>query len=637
MTDALVADQLATDGLAGESNTLDRAAPSSPRQAGTYATHSRTPARSGELTVEHLLYGVIVLAAVGVRFVGLGAEPLSPAESATSWGAWLAANQVTVAGAPAPTSALFYGLQALTFWLFGSGDVLARMLPALAGVATVLLPWFWRAWLGRHAALALAALFAIDPWLTAWSRRADPFALTTFLALLTLTALWQWNFTAAPETARRWERCVAVTLAWLLASGPWGWGMAPVLLLFALVYLWPRPVRTLHRSTALWFGVALALALTGFALRPEAITALSGGLTAWIAEIGGSATSNPLGWPFLRLLIDQPLLAALGPLGLAVLWLAPTSTGRDGRRLALFLTGWLAWGLLLWLLPGRPPAALSLMGLPLAMAAATLIARVTARPVDDLTGLERFTLLTVQTALVVAGAFWLAALVENVAFNNQVWLTATVIVGLMAAVWVMFGVWAGWAATARVALVFYTLLLAALTVRSGWQLNHVAELMRPNGFWPAVTSPDTHLLVTDVERLSSLRRGDPNQIDMQIVYDISPDPVIGWHLREMRNLRHVRAVDATSFAAEGQALPLIVAPTLRNDALALPDAYIGSAYDTLIAWQPAMLPQRGANDESQSDAEQRWAEVWRPRLQWLLYRKINEPPVVQSVTLWAPR
>ncbi len=103
------------------------------------------------MTVEHLLYGVIVLAAVGVRFVGLGAEPLSPAESATSWGAWLAANQVTVAGAPAPTSALFYGLQALTFWLFGSGDVLARMLPALAergdgGVALVLARW-----LGRHA------------------------------------------------------------------------------------------------------------------------------------------------------------------------------------------------------------------------------------------------------------------------------------------------------------------------------------------------------------------------------------------------------------------------------------------------------------------------------------------------------
>ena len=61
-------------------------------------------------------------------------------------------------------------------------------------------------------------------------------------------------------------------------------------------------------------------------------------------------------------------------------------------------------------------------------------------------------------------------------------------VSLMAAVWVMFGVWAGWAATARVALVFYTLLLAALTVRSGWQLAQewAADGVRINTVLPGL-------------------------------------------------------------------------------------------------------------------------------------------------------
>ena len=51
--------------------------------------------------MEHLLYAAILLAAVAVRVVGLGAEPLSPSESAAAWSAWLAANAATVAGAPA--------------------------------------------------------------------------------------------------------------------------------------------------------------------------------------------------------------------------------------------------------------------------------------------------------------------------------------------------------------------------------------------------------------------------------------------------------------------------------------------------------------------------------------------------------
>ena len=59
--------------------------------------------------------------------------------------------------------------------------------------AVVLLPWFWRTWLGRVPALTLALLFAVDPWLVAFSRTADGASLTIFLALLTMTALWQWH------------------------------------------------------------------------------------------------------------------------------------------------------------------------------------------------------------------------------------------------------------------------------------------------------------------------------------------------------------------------------------------------------------------------------------------------------------
>jgi hypothetical protein len=285
-------------------------------------------------------------------------------------------------------------------------------------------------------------------------------------------------------------------------------------------------------------------------------------------------------------------------------------------------------------------AALPLAGVPLTIAAATLLGRAVAAPWGDLTRLELVTLLVVQSVLVVAALFWLAALVDNVVLNNQLWLTSSLLVALMVGVWVVFGVWAGWRGTGRVALLFYAVVLGLMTVRSSWLLNHTVALMQPNGFWPAVTSPDVRNLVQDVERLSSIRRGDPNQIDMQVVYDVSPDPVLGWQLRAMRNLQHVGAASVESAqgdpmpGAAALVLPLVVAPTPRNDTLALPDPYIGARYATVLRWQPAMLPPAS---NSEADAQLQWTTFWRPRLQWLLYRKVSTPPAGETVTLWAPR
>jgi hypothetical protein len=186
-------------------------------------------------------------------------------------------------------------------------------------------------------------------------------------------------------------------------------------------------------------------------------------------------------------------------------------------------------------------------------------------------------------------------------------------------------------------LVFYAVVLAALTVRSGWQLNHTAELMQPDGFWPVHTHAEMRLLVQDVERLSSIRRGDPHEIEVQLIYNLRPHPALGWSLRHMRNLHHVRTLDATVFdiVAGAQRMPLVIAPTSRNDSLPLPDPYIGSRYDVEYTWRLSMLPapQQGVI----TDASAEWRQVQRPRLRWLLYRKVDQPPPTETVTLWAPR
>ncbi|MCS6825033.1 MAG: hypothetical protein NZ553_00315, partial [Caldilinea sp.] len=483
-------------------------------------------------------------------------------------------------------------------------------------------------------------------------------------------ALWRRSHAVDARQALRWERTAAMAAALFLTSGPLMWGMLPVLAFFILIYGVDRsgtreeaPSGWLfHRSIWLWFGVPLALAATGLTLRFEALSALSAGLTAWIVAIAGLERTNPFTWPFARLLLDQPLLAVFGVLGLASTWAQPVLgvlrreqksdlerqresqgpsrffSNTDGRwRLSIFLGAWVVWGLLLWLPPGRPPETLPIVGIPLAIAAALLIGRVLHRPGDDLTGLELFALLVIQTVLLVAGSIWMAASVNDLVFNDQIWLRGGVIVGLMAAVWLIFGFWAGWRSTGRIALIFYTVVLAALTVRSGWQLSHTSEFMRPDGFWPAHTHAEMRLLVQDVERLSSIRRGDPHELEVQIVYNLRPNPALGWSLRKMRNLYHVRSLDATVFdiVSGAQQMPLVIAPTSRNDSLPLPDPYIGSRYDVEYTWQLSMLPnlQQGPS----ADASAAWRQAQRPRLRWLLYRHVEQPPPTETVTLWAPR
>ena len=619
-------------------------------QAAVRPGNAATESTSG-VTVEHLLFGVVAAIAIGMRFIGLANAPLTPAEAGHAWAAWQAATATAIANAPAPTSALLYGIDALLFFLFGGSDLLARLVPALAGVATVLLPWFWRAQLGRAAALVVALLFAVDPWLTALSRQADGASLAVFLALLTLSAIWQWQ----AGCGRGWERTLAVSAGLLLTAGALAWSLLPVLALAAwLGWRSARPARPgLQRSTIFWFLGALVVGATGLLLRPEAVAAVGASLTGWICQVTGcGAATQPWWWPFARLWIDQPFLAVFGPLGLIALWLPP----RTGRRsLALLLTLWAVWGLVLCLLPGRSPLALVVFGLPLAMAAGVLVARLLHIGLGDVSGLEIAVLLTVEAVLLISGVIWLASLVDSGAYSQQLLLTGAILLGLALLIWVVFGFWAGWRVAAKVAGLFFGLVLLMMTVRGSWLLNHISGPLQPDGFWTAATDPAVRMLADDVQRISSMRRGDPYETMVQVVTPVTPDPVLGWYLRAMRDVRWVLAPQPDAAAltppppglAPTASAPLVITPPgdevwADNPALA---GYLGSSYGLRWHWDMTQLPalppvettQTGLDAQQLAElrAQQAWPQETRPRLEWLFYRKVGAMPPLESVDLWA--
>jgi len=144
-------------------------------------------------TLEHALYTLALAIAVGLRFLHLGALPLSDFEA--NWA--LQALQVTQGLKPAlgPNPAYVH-LTAILFYIFGATNFLARFWPALAGCILVLAPWFLRSRLGRIPALVLAFGLALDPGLVAMSRLAGgPILAVTCLVLTGL--MWLDNHRAA--------------------------------------------------------------------------------------------------------------------------------------------------------------------------------------------------------------------------------------------------------------------------------------------------------------------------------------------------------------------------------------------------------------------------------------------------------
>ena len=64
---------------------------------------------------------------------------------------------------PADHGPLLFHIAAGSFWLLGSNDVTARLVPALFGAALVGLPWLLRKQLGIYGVLATASLLALSP------------------------------------------------------------------------------------------------------------------------------------------------------------------------------------------------------------------------------------------------------------------------------------------------------------------------------------------------------------------------------------------------------------------------------------------------------------------------------------------
>jgi len=485
-----------------------------------------------EPTLEHAFYALAIACAAGLRFLHLGALPLSDFEA--DWA--LQALHITQGLNPAiGANPAYVHLTALLFYLFGPTNFLARFWPALAGSVLVLAAWFLRGRLGRIPALILAFGLAIDPGLAAMSHLAGgPMLAIAFLVLAFLMWTEDRRTTAGIFAGLAllsgpsvWLGLAGVGLAWVFGSGV---GRKPLVQKEGQAAQ-PEPASSparfhLEEARAPFFWGLGTLVVVGslFFISPK-------GLPAFVASLGIFLRGW---WTLSDVQIWRPLLALPAyevlPLVFGIVGVVRGILKRDTDSLRLGI--WALVALILALIyPGKQTGDLVWALLPLWVLTAVELARH-----FDFQSSNRWEVagtVTVVVAFLVFGWLNLAS-ITNMDWSSdlvrtRLWVLAAVILLIVLS---LLLVGTGWSlSVARLGAVWSGVLVLTLftvamsTGAAGLREPLTVELWQPE---PRIGRVDILLKVAN--QISDLNRGYANQLPLTILNEASP--ALHWLFRD---------------------------------------------------------------------------------------------------------
>ena len=173
------------------------------------------------LNWELVLYGAILIAALVTRFADLGTRAISHDESLHALYSYKLYNGEGYRHDPLMHGPLLFHVTAFIFVLLGDNNVTFRVGVALFGVALVLLPYWFRPWLGRLGALAASAMILISPAIMQYSRHVRHDIFVEVFTVLMFIAFFQYlrSRQAGLEVrAQRWLYIGAAAVALALAT-----------------------------------------------------------------------------------------------------------------------------------------------------------------------------------------------------------------------------------------------------------------------------------------------------------------------------------------------------------------------------------------------------------------------------------
>jgi hypothetical protein len=556
--------------------------------------------RTQRITIEYLLFALALLLAVGIRFLHLGAAPLSNFEARWALQALAISRGSDVNLGPQPGYVLLTGL---IFFLSSGSNAAARFWPALAGSLLVILPLLFRRSLGSRAALVMAFGLALDPGLVALSRLAGGPMLALGFGLLAL-GLW---FAGRPVIAGIFggvallggpaviQGGVALGLSWAVARMIFG-SRAPEEGEYEGLNPSGRSVAEL-RGAFLAGGLTILLVGTLFFRYPDGLGALAASLPAYL---NGWLESSQV--PALRLLAAIVLYQ---PLGLLFAGFAAVRGWFQGDRLSQGLSIWALVAIALALLyPGRQVGDVAWAIVPIwALASKELARQLQVFDWEKFPALGQAILVVILLVLAWLNLAGLSLPGTDLQVYRLRW---AVIGGVIALVLITTGLVAlGWSfSVAQRGLTWGLGITLGFYVLAGlWGVTQLHPSAVQNLWMPTPVTQEDDLLMSTLADLAEYRTGRRDTLDLVVT---APSPSLRWILR---NWNEVSFVDQL---APGE-LPSALLTSEEDIAPKFSVAYRGQdfAISAYPAWQGA-LP----------DA---WSD-------WLVFRRA--PASTEQIILW---
>ncbi len=577
----------------------------------TAAASSGARSRPAAFTVADGLMLLIGGLAAWLRLGDLAGLPLSPAEATAA----LANRQFWSAGPldVAGSSPAYFAFTPLVMSLGASSDTVARLVPAVFGVLTVLLVWVWRG-RGRPVAQLAAGLFlAVSPLLVAVSRTAGGDAIALF-ALLALALAAN----GLLEGRRRWAIAAGLALGLGLTSSPLFYTGLVALIITALGTRSFRrsPAEALPlsagqegsrreswRTTGVAAGVAFVVVATSLLLYPAGLGAALRLFPTWLAQFGLPSSAAATLSPLLALLRYEPAVVVLGLPAVAA---AARGPGRFGRAAAL----WFGLALLLTLLqPGvmvNAAAVLLPAYLLVGLSAAAVVNRGGPAPVAG-----RRTAWFTAAAILGLGALVLAAggrfaRLNLLAGENSTLIALAVLAFILAGAAVVLAMAWESPAARRGAFLGLAVLLLFWQWGAAWQLSRVGA-NDPRERW--VTEGSTNDVEVMINLLGDVSRQVKNSNRDLIIFSQVESPVLRWYLGDFVGFQ------------SGPALPLntsadvVIAPADSDPTL--PADFFGADFG-LTQGDPLSTGPGTVSDV----------------LKWWLFRESTAVPLTQRVVVW---
>jgi len=473
---------------------------------------------------------VVIGLAAALRLARLDHLPLAIDESVRAFAAWQTSQGDAPANWPGDMTS---ALTAYLFSIFGSSDLLARLLPALAGSALVALFWPLSRYAGG-AALAAAGLLAFSPLLVHLSRSSLPYSVGAFLSLAMVLSLFAYLRTQRPQ----YLFVLTLSLGLALSSDLVSTSTALIVVAFlAYEMTWQRSQEVLAAAglirqnpaliiaSLLFFLGALELGVTHFGTSVDRLSLA--GPRQWVDMF--ALPRDGLPWHFHPgiLMSYEALLLLLG--GSAYLWLLSRWVASRGEDISIFQRFLFFWAsgaaVIIAITTRREAGQLVLLLLPLALLAGSWLERIAAETEPASLGRA-----APYLAPVLALAGYIAFVLIQWAQAGEVGSAGERIGVILALAAVIALIWITWnmlgrqAAAGSLALALVLLAIVAIHGSTSAMYGRGSEFL-------ATERVDPHVFQLQ-ERLSAIEAERPGRIAVHESFL----PSLGWYLRDVKGI-----------------------------------------------------------------------------------------------------